>query len=568
MSDDAESEIRPIEAQELLLRSVPGIEGDLRSAAGNGIHVLVGENHAGKTRLLEQIPQARFGAWVVPAKACPEPRSHSMWGDLWPHVANERVYVAWDRDLFPPPDENPTRHPGERVKIDPASVSVAATRHVGVSQYVAFMEKTLWRHIIPRPAILVPTNRYFRQQCDLSTTGLLEDLNTWPSYLGNLERSQHSQRREEFKRINDAFGEISGLSLTSLGEQGISILHVVDHRTQRPLDDCGDGLRDILAVLTYAFQHPDADLLLDEPGLRLHPAVQRRLLRVLEAESRSRAIWIATHDGVFIGAPSVVSRFHVSRALDRDASIITPLAGREATREAMVQLGWLAQDAFLADHVLFCEGPSDRIAFERVLAWLTEADVTLGGTVLSELGGEGKVWGRDRKELLARLRMIRTVAPYASHSALLDRDGRPPDEVRALVASVEAEGYKVRLLEEADLESYWLDPGIAHAITTGIAADASAERGEEVAAPTAEQVAEHLTSAAPSGGKGSAILQGLFKAFTLRFDKPDIARHAVAFLETRDAHPMRIRLMGDVRAAVTAGSGAEGPPLQGEAANS
>jgi hypothetical protein len=540
-----------IEPQELLMPHTDGLDTTaIRSAGGVGIHVIIGRNNAGKTRLLRALMGSGLAA-TVDAGTLARVRKfdHAMLNTEWATIGTVRV--TWPRTLSPPgrPDFDVNDPPGD-LRIDETSTADIRARKPGLEgRFWDFVRGEIWPLLRLRPAREVPTDRYMEQEAPLVSSATIESPSRWASLLGNLERSEADSERERFAAIDAALAEITeGLRLRSLGTSGRSVMHIAEPGLgPRPLDLCGAGLRDLVGILMFVFMFPEPDLMLDDPGIRLHPHAQRRLLQFLNEQAKLRAIWIATHEGAFVGAPMVRRRFYVFREREKDRSFVRELADAEELRQAQADLGWLPADAFLADHVLMCEGPSDKTAFQAAIQWLAERDFTRAGTVVAELGGDGKVWG-DPAELKRRVALANDIAPYASHTVLVDRGGKTERQVTTLRANVQASGARLMLLDRNELENYFLAPPLVRAILLSLAEEASAIRGEEVAAPSLDRVQELL---AEHGGepKGSAILERVAGAAGLAYRKTDGARIAISYI--RDLSPDDANaLMADVEVAL------------------
>jgi hypothetical protein len=520
-----------IEPAELVFQDTPGLDPlAVTPAGGLGLHVIIGRNNSGKTRLLRALKHTRLAARVV-LKDLPPPTlpTRDDVPGVWRRTGELRL--IWPRNL-PSVAERVTERVRGRIpagiEIDSASTDQLIFREQPIGQAV-------WRAILSelspelgaREAAEVPTNRHFPPNGNLTAGGDINEVAQWPSLLGNMAYSDVVLEAEQFRRIADAFSLISeGLGLECRGRDGRTTVYVRDGDNLRAVDSCGDGLRDVVGILLYAVRMPDHDLLIDEPGLRLHPHAQRRLLEFLESEARKRAIWIATHDGVFIGDTRIATRFYVCRDAAADKASVVALPDRVRTQQALDELGWLPADAFLADKVLLCEGSSDKTAFEAVLRWLEWGD----GAVVSQLGGSGVVWGHNESGLLNRLRLVREIAPHAAIAVLLDSDGQAKERTDKKCEVIRKQGFTIGLLRLPELENYWLEAKVVRHVLSGLADQASAKHGKQVPVPTLEDVERVLTEKAKKDAKGSNVLEEVADAFSLRFDKDAAALLAVAKL--------------------------------------
>lgn len=527
-----------IEPQELLLQPTDGMDTTaVHSAAGPGIHVVLGRNNSGKTRLLEVLVTGAGLAATVDLRSIDRVRrfDHAMLNAEWASLG--RVRFTWSRGTPPPVPLDRQFPVGEvpaDLKVDDSSTSELRARKAGLEgEFWDFVRGEAWPLLRTRQAIVVPTNRYLEQEASLMGSASLSAPALWSSLLGNMERSDVAAERERFVAINDGLSTITeGLRLRSLGTGGRSIMHISEPGApDRPLDQCGDGLRDLVGILLFAFMYPDYDLMLDDPGIRLHQHAQRRLLAFLNEQAKRRAVWIASHEGVFIGAPQVQRRFYVLRETGKDKSYVRELANAAALKEAHRELGWLPGDAFLSDHVLMCEGPSDKVAFEAAVEWLAERDITRAATVVTDLGGDGVVWGNPA-ELKRRIELVRGIAPYATHCVLVDRGNKTDRQVETLKRNVEGAGATLELLSRNELEDFWLDPALVEVILVGLAKSASVVRGEVVEAPALAEVRELLRLHGGEGKKGSAVLEAISGTVGLIYSKTRGARLAIENLKS------------------------------------
>jgi len=519
---------------------LPGLEGlnttALRISVGRGVRVVVGRNNAGKTRLLRALAEGRLRATVRPgdytrARGFEHAALNAEWGNLG------RMTLTWSRNLARPPDTFAVGAVSTNIEIDPASFEQATEHKPGLREgnTALMIAGELWAYLRPRPAVLVSTDRYFAQEAPLVQRSInLAEPALWAGALTRIANSSELPDRELWKSIRDAFSELTeGLSLQGrMSPEGAAIVQVEDNGRERPLNACGDGLRDLAGILMLAATNAGSDLLIDEPGLRLHPHTQRALMGFFDREANDRAIWIASHDGVFIGAPAVKQRFEVHRDSFADRTTVTELASPEKARAALMDLGWLPGDAFLADRVLLCEGDSDRAAFEGVREWLVEEDISWSGMRVSAMFGSGSVWGHDRRDLLERIQLVRDIAPHAAHAVFVDRDTALDETIRVLRERLSSLGVRLEVLPVRELENLWLDPAVAHCILVGLAAIASEIRGEEIQALSTVEIATRLQEHDLEQEKGSEVLEALCGP-ALKFDKTQAAKLAVGCLREK-----------------------------------
>lgn len=264
---------------------MPGLDaGAVTKNTGWGLNVVVGHNNAGKTRLLRALQDARFAATLQPSSIRLDPAiagQNAQIRDVWPGLAVP-IRITWPRN------EVGVQDPGSRdpfVQIDAPSLERLRQANVHFNENSwRLVRIAIWPEIPHRPAMIVPTDRYGGQQHPLTSSVQLAVPEHWSAIMADLANSPDRDDREAFRRLSEAFTEVTdGLVLRPRQGQGQAALHIEESaRAERPLQDCGDGLRDLVGILLYATRHPLHDLMIDEPGLRLHPYAQRKLLRYLE----------------------------------------------------------------------------------------------------------------------------------------------------------------------------------------------------------------------------------------------------------------------------------------------
>jgi hypothetical protein len=402
--------------------------------------------------------------------------------------------------------------------------------------------KSIQGMVPPRREILfIRAHRFLSTFADISNTEANPDEpGQMVHFLARLQNNADKGRHACFLRVQKAFAKIAGVDLF-VRQSSRWTVHIGDRETgdDRPLDECGDGLRDLLGLILRVEAHPEMEIMLDEPGVRLHPRAQRALLEYLCSQASSRPIWIATHDGVFIGSPDVRGRYAVSRA--NGISSAREVKDPHDVRAEFSLLGWSPRDAMMAEALMFCEGPSDRIAFDYILG--APNHPTFRGVDVVELGGE-RVWGADVQRLKTLIDAIQATAPHVRLCAVLDKGTRSSTEYDALRRRLEAYGVAVTWLTHGELENYWLlDPDLTLAILRGLCPstvpfDEGGTRSEIMA----------LTD--KLGEKGSTRLDRVCAKLNLRFSKRDAAKIAVREMAAGKGGVARMALLDDLRGAV------------------
>ena len=324
--------------------------------------------------------------------------------------------------------------------------------------------------VVRRPAVFVSTNRYIAPAANVGGGNPLseDDLNAFAVFFAH--RAETLEWKPHISRVIAAFAEITDglvLSTHASPQSWTQRTFYVQEPTGNPtpLESCGDGLRDLVMILAKVAFHTLEDLLIDEPGLRLHPHAQRRLLKHLSDASLHRSIWIATHDAVFLNSPLVTTRYAVTRT--GGTSVVSVIPGESEARRVLLGIGWRPQDACLAEHVLYCEGAADKLIFGALVSRLGNENPDMSGAVVEALGGDGQFRSGTKlpTRLIEAVTLMGAIAPHAVHVAVLDKASDGDPERPELKAQLENVGVRLRVLVLTELEDYFLGarPSIAHA---------------------------------------------------------------------------------------------------------
>lgn len=491
-----------------------------KDARLTGVHVLFGRNNVGKSRVLDALREGLYGATVgldEIIRHLGHPPNNVSTRDVG------SVTLNWARPNQPADSHQSSHLPEQegaalQARIDP-------TRYPAIKSWL----EGAGSHLGGRPAAFLGTNRYLVHSGTTAKAG--NEPAGWAGLLHNLANSTVPARVEQFDRISAAFEVVTeGLRFRARGESGAAEVFICDgpgDKLGRTLRECGDGLRDLLGLLIQISHHDGFDLLIDDPGIRLHPHAQRRILDYLVQESKDRAIWVATHDGVFIGSPAVQTRIAVHR--ERDVTMLSEPTGYEETRRAFIDLGWQPNDAFFADTVLFCEGPSDLAAFRIRLSHLSRTAPLMSGTHVVPLRGTSDITA-DQPRVREHLELAHSMFPQARLVAVMDRDRLTEPQIAALRLDLEKKGLAVHLhvLAEQELEGYWLDARVIVPMLLRVAERA----GRTLVVEPAEVVAMiNKGQSAMPATKPSAILSEIWNRYLAGpYPKTDGAEVAVALL--------------------------------------
>jgi putative ATP-dependent endonuclease of the OLD family len=218
----------------------------------------------------------------------------------------------------------------------------------------------------------------------------------------------------------------------------------------------GSGIREALRlILDTEFEKPHL-LLVEEPEIHLHPALETSIMSYLRTVSQGLQVFVTTHSTNFLDTGNFQNVFLVSK----DTSThVTPLTIAEAQEKLPSELGIRLSSLFMFDQIIFVEGPSD----EQIIRELARS--------------LGINFGRLNVGFI-QMRGVRNIGHYAAAeviSFLTKRQARlhflvDGDEANSVHFKRLTEEFgknaQLHLLQKREIENYLLSPqaNIAHLI--------------------------------------------------------------------------------------------------------
>jgi putative ATP-dependent endonuclease of the OLD family len=210
----------------------------------------------------------------------------------------------------------------------------------------------------------------------------------------------------------------------------------------------GSGIREALRlVLDYEFERPEI-LMVEEPEVHLHPALEITMMQYLRKISASCQIFLTTHSTNFLDTADLRNVYLITK----DNSTHSQLLNVEEAEEAIPQeLGIRLSSLFMYDRLVFVEGPSDEQVL-RTLASTLGLNLSRAGIGFVTTGGARNFSHYANAATLAFLAKRRVKLFF-----ILDRDERDLPEIVKLQGQVAAFG-ELTVLQRRELENYMLDP--------------------------------------------------------------------------------------------------------------
>lgn len=214
-------------------------------------------------------------------------------------------------------------------------------------------------------------------------------------------------------------------------------------------EGAGEGIISLFFIVDALYDSLDGHVIvIDEPELSLHPALQRKLATLLVEFSATRQIILATHSPYFVALDALAAGGTVARVYENaegsqiaqlSASTASDLFNLTADSNNPHILGLTAQEIFfIEDNVILLEGQEDVVFIKRVVA-------SLGIELQGNLFGWG-VGGATNMEKIARLM---SELRYTRVLGLLDADKA------SLAAELNKKfsGYKFLVLPSDDIRT-------------------------------------------------------------------------------------------------------------------
>jgi predicted ATP-dependent endonuclease of OLD family len=212
----------------------------------------------------------------------------------------------------------------------------------------------------------------------------------------------------------------------------------------------GSGIKEALRlILDVEFQNPKM-LLVEEPEVHLHPALETNLMGYLKKLSHDCQVFISTHSTNFLDAADMRNVYLVSK-LD-GATQVQLLDLEEVEAKLPKELGIRLSSLFMFDRLVFVEGPSDEAIIRE---WASTLGINLSQANVGFINMGGvRNFGHYASDAILSFLTRRQVAGWF----ILDRDERGPAEVKKLREKLGAKA-RVEVLDRREIEKFLIVPG-------------------------------------------------------------------------------------------------------------
>jgi predicted ATP-dependent endonuclease of OLD family len=181
--------------------------------------------------------------------------------------------------------------------------------------------------------------------------------------------------REKFRAIQEIITALLGVEIdpvrannTNSGEDPGAELDVDQFLVQIN----GAGIREALRlILDYELNQPNI-LLVEEPEIHLHPALETSMMRYLKSIGKNCQVFITTHSTNFLDTTEMKNVYLASREGSTNIQLINNV--EEAEESIPRELGIRLSSLFMFDRLVFVEGPTDEYVIRE---WASICGVNL-----------------------------------------------------------------------------------------------------------------------------------------------------------------------------------------------
>jgi AAA15 family ATPase/GTPase len=303
-------------------------------------------------------------------------------------------------------------------------------------------------------------------------TVLLPNASNLAEVLHNLQSSNPSRFRRFNQHVSTIFPEIKGITIPpGPSNSAVRILvWSIDPDTERPdlaipLSESGTGIGQVLAMLYVVLtaEYPRT-IIIDEPQSFLNPGAVRKLIEILKQYSQHQFI-ITTHSPEVVSVVNPKALF-LLRKVEAE-TMIEQLDSAEAQDQKLLlsEVGARLSDVFGADNILWVEGATEELSFPLIVE--KKLRRPLQGTKIVGVIQTGDFESKHSEIILQiyeRLTKGSGLIPPAI-GFIFDREGRSKQDQDDLIRRSQG---KVVFLPRRMYENYLLNPNAISSVISQI----------------------------------------------------------------------------------------------------
>lgn len=227
-----------------------------------------------------------------------------------------------------------------------------------------------------------------------------------------------------------------------------------------PLSECGTGVGQVLAILYVAITSKESQvIIIDESQSFLHPRAIRSLFSILKEFSQHQYI-VSTHSPTVISAANP-NTIHIVRKINNESHIESYKTNDIETMKAcLYEVGANLADVFGADNILWVEGQTEEACYPILLEYneniLSKSTVILSIKHTGDFDEKNKMKVKTTFDIYHRLSTGQALLPPAI-AFIFDKEKRTEKEQTDLKRQAEQSNTKVYFLKKTMYENYLLN---------------------------------------------------------------------------------------------------------------
>lgn len=194
------------------------------------------------------------------------------------------------------------------------------------------------------------------------------------------------------------------------------INYEVEKKLMLPISHSGDGTKRVSYIIYHIINSINNLIAIEEPEICMHPGAQKRLRKTLDelCDEFKKNILITSHSPIFLDGWSTANVTKIEN--QKGVTIAEQIKDREQIVSVASELGVQPGDAFVANGILWVEGPSDANIYK---IFLSKIGIDLDESNILVLSGGGDTMQHIKIEDLIRLNK--------NFAVLLDSDKVEPN---------------------------------------------------------------------------------------------------------------------------------------------
>ena len=257
--------------------------------------------------------------------------------------------------------------------------------------------------------------------------------------------------KEDLRRIKETVSALLGVHIDAF--QSEPSLSGNETSAEMDVDNFlvevnGSGIKEALRLLLdVEFEHPNI-LLVEEPEIHLHPALETSMMRYLKRISCKSQVFITTHSTNFLDTAEMNNVYLVTKS---NSTQIHQIDIGEAEARIPQELGIRLSSLFMFDRLVFVEGISDEEAI-REWASILDIDLSQANVGFIRMGGARNFAHFATEETLNFLAKRQVKMWF-----LIDRDEKEDSEILKMQTRL-GQNAKLQVLNKREVENYLTCP--------------------------------------------------------------------------------------------------------------